>query len=232
MPSEPIRECGFRKCGGLYLVGNGITTSCDRLPYNLPDLCPACGCGIKQHRGFQWINPQLVFGEHQNPETSTNHYCNDEPTCEMCNPTSNPAGLMWVGNRYYSAKSFINESIKQGISKRIAHIPTNFILGETIVYLAHPSGGLKETEERNVLMGIIKKKEPCTAIFYVFKPVRIEKLIWKREASAEIILELEKQNITPIIIPDDDIAHDQATTLTKDIKDGKKPKYKNLSEVF
>lgn len=222
MPIEAIRSCGFRKVGGLYLIGSGIITTCNRLPYNLPDLCPACGCGIKQHRGFQWINPQVFFGNHKE---------NCDELDMMCQPPNSSEGLMWVGNRYYSSKSFIEEASRLGVSKRIAHIPKGLILGKTIVYLAHPSGGVHEVEEQTAL-GVIKKTEPCPAIFYVFRPQRIEKLIWKSEATSDTILELEKQGITPVIVPDEDKAHDPSIPMSKDIKDSKKPKYKNLEETF
>ena len=138
---------------------------------------------------------------------------------------------MWVGNRYYSSKSFIEEASRLGVSKRIAHIPKGLILGKTIVYLAHPSGGVHEVEETTAL-GVVKKNEPCPAIFYVFKPGRVEKLIWKSEATSDTILELEKQGITPVIVPDEDKAHDPSIPMSKDIKDSKKPKYKNLEETF
>lgn len=223
MPIEQIRQCGFRKVNALYLIGSGIITTCDRLPYNLPDLCPACGCGIKQHRGFQWINPKIFFKQH-------------EPTCEdndvMCQPPDELHGLQWVGNRFYSAKSFVEEATRLGVSKRIAHIPKGLVLGKTIVYLAHPSGGIKEVTETTALNTTVTKNKPCPAIFYVFRPQRIEKLIWKRDATTEVILDLEKQGITPIIVPDEDKSHDPKTALSKDIQDAKKPKYKPLSETF
>jgi len=208
----------------LYLVGSGIIKICDRLPHNLPDICPACGMGIKPHRGFQWISPLQFFHQHL-------PLCEDEPTCIMCNPPNEQHGLMWVGNRFYSASSFAMEATKIGVSKRIAHVPRGIELGKTIVYLAHRQGGIKEIEEKTAF-GIIKKSQSCPAIFYVFRPIRIEKLIWKRNATTENILELEKQGITPIIVPDNDIDHDPDTTMAKDVINAKKPKHRKLQEVF
>src|SRR5207302_7622776 len=52
---EAKRGCGYRKIGGLYFVGGGRGVACDRLPIPL-DICPTCGHGIKQTRGFTWVD--------------------------------------------------------------------------------------------------------------------------------------------------------------------------------
>lgn len=224
MAIEAIRGCGYRKVGGLYLCGSSIIiTTCDRLPYNLPEACPTCGAGIKPHRGFQWMNPLRFFGVHID--------CEDKPICPMCRPPNDLSGLMWVGNRFYSPQSFIAEAINQGFSKRIAHIPRGLIIGKTIVYLAHRKAGTTTTEEET-LLGKVKQNQSCPAIFYVFRPTRIEKLIWKSEATTDTILDLEKQGITPIIIPDGDKDHDPSTPMSQDIKEARKPKYKRLEDVI
>lgn len=224
MAVEKIRGCGFRKCGGLYLVGNGIVDVCDRLPLNLPKICATCGAGIKPHRGFQWINPQKLFDNHKK--------CNDKPTCMMCYPPDEQSGLMWVGNRWYTPQKFIEEALNLGVSKRISHIPKGFEIGKTIIYLAHRKAGTKTVEEPTNFGEPIKKRELCPAIFYVIRPKRIEKLIWKKDATTENILELEKRGITPIIIPDGDKDHDPKKSISQDIKDHKKPKYKDLKDAF
>lgn len=62
---ELKRECGFRKAGkggvGLYFVGGPLSKGCGRLPFPLHG-CPACGGGVHQHRGAQWIEPNKFFG--------------------------------------------------------------------------------------------------------------------------------------------------------------------------
>ena len=45
-------------------------------------------------------------------------------------------------------------------------------------------------------------------IFYAFRPQRIEKLIWASDATPEVVDELVKAGVTPVIIPDGDADHD------------------------
>lgn len=49
------RGCGFRKEGGLYLMAGTFSRECGRLPIPL-DKCPTCNGGIKQTRGWTWID--------------------------------------------------------------------------------------------------------------------------------------------------------------------------------
>lgn len=134
MASELKRGCGYRKVGGLYLVGEGISVSCDRLPYKL-EVCPVCGAGIKVGRGMTKIIPLQLFGIHDNIEP-----CQDKfRPCPMCDPTNDIAYIMGVGEKYYpTPDDFMNEGVAQGISKRISQIPKDFELGNTLIYLAHP----------------------------------------------------------------------------------------------
>ena len=53
--NEPRRGCGFRKEGGLYLMGGTSLQSCGKLPIPL-EICPVCGQGIKPSRSWTWIN--------------------------------------------------------------------------------------------------------------------------------------------------------------------------------
>src|SRR5260370_22228167 len=65
MAVEAKRGCGYRKAGGLYLVGGGIGLPCDRLPYEIHE-CPCCHMsvlgekpakGIKQTiANLQWLD--------------------------------------------------------------------------------------------------------------------------------------------------------------------------------
>lgn len=61
MACESKRGCGYRKVGGIYLVGGGIGVPCDRLPFLL-ETCRTCGQGIKQARGWTWISVEHLFG--------------------------------------------------------------------------------------------------------------------------------------------------------------------------
>jgi len=204
MAVEVKRGCGYRKVGGLYLCGSGITISCDRLPFPI-EYCPVCGAGIKFTQGFTWLNWQDFAGQHDD--------CSDEHfTCYLCDPDAHPQpyGLLWVGEAYYSPQSFIKEALEMGVSKRIPFIPKELKLGETIVLLAHKKAIGRFSEEA------VWEDKP--AIFYAFKPTTIEMPIWKSELNDEKEKELVKRGITPIPIPDGDVDHmeDVKTTIALD----------------
>src|ERR1700674_3494523 len=108
MAVEAKRGCGYRKVGGIYMVGGGVGIPCDRLPFELT-VCTCCGQGIKQARGWTWIDVAKFFnGPHvvaTDPEgqkepcrdTLSKMYC---PLCE--HPESmGRAGLLWIGEKFY-----------------------------------------------------------------------------------------------------------------------------------
>jgi hypothetical protein len=124
MPLAPViaykefkRGCGYRKSGGTYMV--------DLTPQEVPtegfplelSVCPCCNAGIKFSRGFQWIQPRLLFGDESLPER---------------------AGLIWIGGKFYpTPKHFVDEARTLGVSRRIATVPRGLVIGETRIYLAH-----------------------------------------------------------------------------------------------
>jgi len=206
MAIEPKRGCGYRRVGGLYLCGSGITVSCDRLPFPI-EYCPVCGAGIHFSQAFQWIDAFRMFGIHEGCQDKHNN-------CYMCQPVSNPKyGLMWVGESFYTPRSFIKEALEMGVSKRIPFIPKELKLGETIVLLAH-----KKAIQEEIFDMRKEDYEYKPAIFYAFKPTTIEMPIWKSELNDEKEKELVKRGITPIPIPDGDIDHmeDVKTTIALD----------------
>ncbi len=209
MAVEPKRGCGFRKIGGLYLVGTGITLPCDRLNFNL-EVCSVCGQGIKQTMGFTWIDWHEFAGKHKK--------CKCLGKCPVCNPKEKRKhGLLWVGKKFYSPRTFIEESWKHGVSKRIPFVPKELKIGETWVLLAHPEAGEKEIDAKNTLTGNKKIKVP--AIFYAFKPAKIEKIVTKVEfKDRKKMDELKKRGITPVPVPDDDPDH--KGSVYKKIKQG------------
>lgn len=91
MAIEPKRGCGYRKVGGLYLVGSGLGQPCDRLPFEIIP-CPTCGEEPPFHRGISSVMPhQLLDGP---------HIVGGRP-CNELDPVCDPPGrgwLMWVGN--------------------------------------------------------------------------------------------------------------------------------------
>lgn len=236
MASEAKRGCGYRKVGGLYLVGEFTGVPCDRLPYPL-DVCPVCGAGIKVGRGFTEINPLRLFGPHdqQVPVFQgepgleghvTKVICTDKfRPCFLCDPTDEPAYIMRVGEKYYPMpKDFLDEGIAQGFSKRIAQIPREFEVGKTIIYLAHINACVvREPVAVQQAMTILENRNPeqprlveaeqekrVMGIFTAFIPQRIEKLYWQSELDNMSDKEREslaKRGITLVGIPNGDNDH-------------------------
>jgi hypothetical protein len=157
-----------------------------------------------------WISRQYVnsYGE----EHREKGICRCGEDCPICFPVlSNDLeryGFMWVGAKFYSAESFVKEAQEMGVSKRIAEIPKGLKLGSTWVLLAHPKYLFWEKAPQQTLdpnLPNVRVEKP--AIFYAFKPQRIEMLIWKSQATSQRILELEKKGITPIMVPDNEKEH-------------------------
>jgi hypothetical protein len=57
----------------------------------------------------------------------------------MCTPSlvGDRAGLMWIGEKYYTPREFVREARSVGISKKVASIPKGFEFGKDIIFLAH-----------------------------------------------------------------------------------------------
>jgi len=185
MGSEPERACGYRKIGGLYLCGSGIGLDCKQLP-QIVEVCPCCNSGIKQSRGWTWIVPKLMFPDAQECKCIISE-------CPLKLDTKH--GLLWIGEKFYTPESFVAEAHKMGISKRIGAVPRDFQLGKTWVFLAHPAAGFKDNHS-------------VPAVFYAFKPDRIEKIVSETEfQNTEEMNKLKKQGITPVSVPDNDSDH-------------------------
>ena len=214
MAIEGKRGCGYRRVGGLYLVGGSISKPCDRLPYPL-ETCPVCGAGIKITRGFTRVIPSQLFGQH--------HDCHDKHRpCFMCDPKDEPAFILGVGERYYkSTGDFMAEANEMGISKRIPFVPKELELGITIVYLSHPKAcEVRESALMQQAMAIVEGTETnqpklldaervtkAPGIFSAFIPQRVEKLIWESQATPQELKKLAERGITPVVVPDGDADH-------------------------
>jgi len=208
MAIEIKRGCGYRKVGGIYLVGDGLSAVCDRLPYPL-EVCRVCGAGIKPSRGIQWLDGKEFFGGNckdfmrglSNPDNCHGFEC---PICYS--DGLGKTGLMWVGEKFYpTVESFVLEAEKQGVSKRISQIPRDIEIGKTWILLAHTKGKNK----RRVIKGSTGKVEEITwvsAIFYAFKPKQIEMIVTDQIAEEELD-KLQKRGITPVVVPHNDPDH-------------------------
>lgn len=202
MAVEARRGCGYRKVGGLYLVSEPGGFPCDRLPFPLT-VCPVCSCGIKQTRGWTWVNAKALFG-------GPHMECGDDMHrhwCPVCNGEIERAGLVWIGTQFYpTPESFTLEAYKLGMSRRLTAVPRDFKLGETWVLVAHPKAITKRPEP-----AIVDDKpapvEYLPGIFQVWKPQRIEKIMLESQRGSEEAADLEKRGVTPVFVPDDDKDH-------------------------
>ena len=203
---ESKRRCGHRKVGGKYLVSGALGMPCCKMPIVLTT-CPCCGEGIKQARGWTWIDPR-PFLKAECTSTMGKFMCPVFDPDDM----GDKVGLLWVGERFYpTPQDFIDECNEMGLSKRIARIPHGFKVGETWVFLAHPK--VKEIIDFSIEREAPTKWLP--GIFRIFKPTAIEQLITETQSKdPDFMKGLERQNITPVIVPDNDPDH-QGTVYDK-----------------
>ena len=155
---EERRGCGYRRAGPgevrIYLMGPPFDAPCDRLPFPLV-ACPTCGGGIRQTRGFRWVDPAELISPNLEPRCREYAAWGDVwdvrattcASCPLCRPGLFPAGekghrragLLWVGTAYYSTpESFLREARAMGVSKRLSAVPNGFRFGEDWALLAHP----------------------------------------------------------------------------------------------
>jgi hypothetical protein len=173
---ENARLCGYRKKKGIYLISDGLAAPCDKLPVPLC-ACPTCGGGIKQARGFTWIDSKLFQTK----------YCSGD--CQSCpfNDKDKKWGLLWVGQKFYSTpNAFTHEAKVMGVSKKIGRVPYDLKIGETWIALAHPHAIVTVSGK-----DIIKQ----AGIFHAFRPTRIEYVVTGRETEKDL-LALEKRGFT------------------------------------
>ena len=208
---ERSRGCGFRKGGGTYLVTDEgkLLQPCGRLPLVL-DICPTCGQGIKFSRSPGWVDPALLFEGNEcrmKRKSLRSHSeilqkifggpfgAKTSASC-LC-PLDDPSSLgrsllMWVGEKFYpSPMDWLQESQRQGISRRIASVPRGFIPGETWILVAH--------KKVNIEGG----QKPQPAVFHLFRPDRIEYVVSGQESEEELA-KIEKRGISLVkVIPVD-----------------------------
>ena len=234
MAAEPLRGCGYRRIGGLYLVGGGVGIPCDRLPLILY-VCPTCSHGIKPARGFTWVDVNaLVEGKHlvqKWAETTGDQIHRDikdlsivpcpETGCIFCREPAlmGRAGLLWIGEQFYPTPDlFLAEGRALGFSRRIKSVPRGFKLGETYVLLAHSKAVLKLTPDKLPGTDILihsDKHEWKPGIFYVWLPTRLELIFKESDRGSEKVADAEKRGITPVFFPSDDVDH-QGNLFEKD----------------
>ncbi len=207
---EAPRGCGDRVAGGMYLRASGLWGECGKLPLQLSE-CPACGQGVKVTRGLSKINPQKLFGGldcHNSAAACVN--------CGLSDRHLKKVGyLMGIGAKFYKTPgAFISEALAVGVSKRIAQIPRDLVVGETPVYLAHPKvfKDLVEMEASEIELDdddpepldpfedpeaprLVARDLP--GVVAVFVPTHIEYVVSGSETEAQLDA-LEKRGLTLI----------------------------------
>jgi len=240
MAVEAKRGCGYRKEGGLYLVGGGLSAPCDRMPYRL-DRCKTCGGGIKFTRGHTWLEPDF-FEPHSDSLPAT-VYCRDDSACPVCNNRDNfgPHLLLWIGRGHYSPEAFLEEGRRLGVSRRIAAVPKGLVLGETWVLLAHLDAAppqstvcvrcsvAKELHTAGeagqlAISGRVdtipiceqfQAPQPTPGIFCAFIPRAVELVLRESDATPERVEKEAKRGVSVVRVPDDDRDH-QGSVWDKD----------------
>ena len=162
--SEGRRGCGYRQKGGIYLVGGGLSVPCGRLPVPV-GRCPTCDHGIKPSRGWTWVDvPALLRDAAPCPPPTTHavdphsHRMLPVDRCAGCplrdGTEVRKAGLLWV-RQGYSVASFSLEAEHVGVSRRLAQVPRDLVVGETEVLLGHP----KAIEDGLPCPGVVAKAD-------------------------------------------------------------------------
>jgi hypothetical protein len=196
------RGCGWRKLGGIYLIGAPLAAPCHLLPFPI-GVCPCCGNGFKFFRGITWVNAELLFKDkcQENIRATENFKVAADERCDCC-PICSPEGeygFMWVGEKYYTPESFAREAFKYGVSKRIPFVPKKLREVET------------EWDYPEILLAHRKACNGSPGIFMSFKPIGIQKLVPDDTPEAELE-KLKKDGIEPILVNKNDPKHNPQPT--------------------
>jgi len=181
---EKERGCGFKKPGGLYLIGASAGFApCCKLPFALRT-CPCCGSSIQFTRGYTWITSDMFCFQ---PAANG---CSG--SCVMMQPDIR-MGLMWVGaNDYPFPKDFMREAAAIGISKRLNVLPPDLQEG-TWIALAHA----KAVPVINPDPAAAPGSDLVTylpGVFMVFKMEKIQYVV-KPDDSSDKLKDLFKKNV-------------------------------------
>lgn len=205
MAVEAKRGCGFRKVGGLYLMGEGLAMPCPALPFRL-NPCSTCGHVLKAARAIAFkpkgaIMPSMMCEAHG---------CVACPLAAM--PPDQPCGLQAVSQKFYTPQSFRAESESLGVSRRISAIPRELEIGKTWVFLAYSQHKTATLPPDGAGFQQVVPDD-YQEVFYAFRPSRIELVVspsWKA-AHAEQVAYHEKKGVVLVEVPDDDPDHQPRT---------------------
>jgi len=120
----------------------------------------------------------------------------EEKICSRCplgGAAPLKAGLLWIGEKFYrTPEDFLKEASAQGISRRIAQVPKDFIVGAHWLFLAHRKaiyGGRDDFGDEQYTPGV----------FFAFKPTHIEYVVSGKESEKELE-QMEKRGLTLVRI--------------------------------
>lgn len=210
---ESARGCGYRKEGGLYLVGPVLDEPCPRLPLPVTS-CPHCGQGIKPARGWTWVEPASIVPPAIHGSIDHNERCplglparvhlddalaiidfgSRKPEPANWHQMGERAGLIWVGEKFYPTPlEFLEEASRMGVSRRIKTLPHGWEPGMWVI-LGHRKAILtfEPTEDPDVA-----EKVYSPGVITVFKPLRVEYIV-KGDETDEQLAALEKRGIEPV----------------------------------
>lgn len=194
---ESARGCGYRKPGGTYMVALDPATlgGCGRFPFPL-EVCPCCHAGIKPSRGFQWVGKEII-------PACSNAVMRNPKVCGTCTLAIIPDrfGLIWVGEKFYpTPEAFLAEAATMGVSRRLAQVPKELVVGETVVLLAH----------RKALSALGKS---VPGVFAWFVPTAIQYVV-RNDDSESKLKRLRKRGIDPVRVEQDNLLLDVPPTVS------------------
>ena len=192
MAIEPRRVCGFRKIGGIYLVGGGPTAPCGWLSAEL-HACALCSFQPPFARGVQGIPANYLLSLKERPPTEECQpsRCASCPVRQIANEAESEKRipLIWIG-RQYTPETFAAEAAALGISRRISNPPIWLKVGDWI-FCAHLDGA-----------GVDRP-----AVFQVFKLHRIEHCHGDQTTPQTELDEDFARGWTPVLLPENDPDH-------------------------
>lgn len=187
------RGCGWREDhGALYLVADGLSAPCGKLPIPLARVCECCGQLIynvqvdgkilKQSRSHRnLLNPAPLLNEQACAYEQWGTNLKVHKRCPLASwPENKPAVLDWIGKEHYATTSdFTREAVEHGVSRRIRGLPEWFEIGKDWVFLAHPQAvALPDNQEYNLTH---PDEDPLPewlpGIFHAFRPQRVEVIV-------------------------------------------------------
>jgi hypothetical protein len=214
MAIEARRGCGFRKAGGIYIVGDGAGEQVPWMPFCID---------YEFSRGLRWAEPVRLF-----------RTANDKGEADDWRSLER-VGLIFTGKQYYSTHEFIAEAQRMGISRRVAQIPLDLRPGDPIA-LAHVAAVPVVTEYAPAYMqrslhcvycrhvpaakGVANALAPIcgqrhgsptdqvAGVFYLFRAKAIEVVLPESWATRpEIRRACEQRHVTIVAVPDGDRDH-------------------------